>query len=209
MQEIAAMLSIGAALLIGAASPGPSFVMIAKTSVASGRMSGVSAAIGMGVGGFLFASLSLLGLSGLLLLVPDLYLALKIAGGLYLAYLGLNIWRGAKQPLTIPAKGSTSFDGSCLRSATLGVSTQLSNPKTAIVYASVFATFLPSSPSLVFSSAIVILVFFIEAGWYSLVALLLSSEASRKHYLLYKSGVDRVAGGVMIALGLKLASSAP
>ncbi|MBA4708449.1 LysE family translocator [Aquitalea aquatica] len=208
MQEITALLSIGSALFIGAISPGPSFVMVAKTAVTSGRINGLCTALGMGLGGFVFAALSLLGLNGLLLAVPALYLFLKIAGGLYLAYLGLKIWHGAKQALAMPTDGNVSTDSSYLNSAITGATTQLSNPKTAIVYASVFATFLPALPSVSFSSAIVLLVFAIEAGWYSLFALALSSEAPRKQYLRYKTAMDRVAGGVMMVLGLKLATAA-
>ena len=44
MQETTALLSIGSALFIGAISPGPSFVMVAKTAVTSGRINGRDAA---------------------------------------------------------------------------------------------------------------------------------------------------------------------
>jgi threonine/homoserine/homoserine lactone efflux protein len=84
----------------------------------------------------------------------------------------------------------------------------LSNPKTAIVYASVFAAFLPSAPSIRFNLGVISLVFLVEAGWYSLVAMLLSTEAPRRSYLRYKAWIDRAAGGVMVALGFKLVSSA-
>jgi threonine/homoserine/homoserine lactone efflux protein len=53
-----------------------------------------------------------------------------------------------------------------------------------------------------------VLVFLVEAGWYALVALSLASERPRGIYLRCKTWMDRLAGGVMIGLGLKLASSA-
>ena len=62
--------------------------------------------------------------------------------------------------------------------------------------------------SLTFDLALVALIFLIEVGWYSLVALALASERPRSAYLRYKSSIDRLAGGVMIALGLKLLSAA-
>ena len=95
MQELTALFGIATALALGAASPGPSFVMIARMAIASSRADGLCAALGMGIGALLFAGFALLGLQGLLLAVPSLYLLLKVAGGLYLAYLGLRIWRGA------------------------------------------------------------------------------------------------------------------
>jgi len=95
MQEHSALIGIAATLTIGAVSPGPSFVMVARTAASSDRISGLSAALGMGCGGFIFAVLALAGLIGFLAAVPALYAAMKLVGGLYLAYLGINIWRNA------------------------------------------------------------------------------------------------------------------
>lgn len=207
MQELSPLLGIVAALTVGVVSPGPSFVMVARTAVSSSRSAGLAAGLGMGVGGVVFAVAALLGLQGVLLAVPSLYLVLKVAGGLYLAYLGVRIWGSAKQPLVI-ARPAPSTGTTILKSLALGFTTQVSNPKTAIVYASVFAAFLPAVQSLGFNLALVALVFAIEAGWYSVVALALSSDRPRRAYLRYKSWVDRAAGGIMVALGLKLVSSA-
>jgi len=207
MQELTALFGILAALAVGVVSPGPSFVMVARTAVCTSRREGIAAALGMGAGGVVFAVAALLGLHALLLAVPSLYLVLKLIGGLYLAYLGWRIWVAAERPLMIgdlaerPATRAT-------RALALGFTTQISNPKTAIVYASVFAAFLPGAQSLAFDIALVVLVFVVEAGWYSLVALSLASERPRGAYLRCKTWVDRLAGGVMIALGLKLVSSA-
>ena len=93
------------------------------------------------------------------------------------------------------------------RSFALGLATQISNPKTAVVYASVFAAFLPATSTVAFNLCVVGLVFLIEAGWYAFVAVALSSERPRYIYLRYKTSIDRTAGAVMIALGLKLATS--
>ncbi|MES3004437.1 MAG: LysE family translocator [Pseudomonadota bacterium] len=206
MQELIALSSVLAALTVGVISPGPSFVMVARTAVSSSRSNGLAAALGMGAGGVVFALAALLGLQAVLLLVPSLYLVLKIAGGMYLAYLGFRIWRSATQPLDV-ADVSSGSGTSPRKSFALGFITQVSNPKTAIVYASVFAAFLPPSPSFRFDCALVTIVFAIEAGWYGIVALALSSEAPRRAYLRYKAHVDRVAGGVMMLLGLKLVLS--
>jgi len=206
MKNLSALLGVITALTVGVVSPGPSFLMVAKTAVSSSRSDGVAAALGMGAGGVLFAVAALLGLQAFLLAVPSLYLLLKVLGGLYLAYLGLRIWRSAREPL--PVVGVVSERTTKLKSLGLGFTTQVSNPKTAIVYASVFAAFMPSTQLLAFDLVLIALVFTIEASWYAIVALALSSERPRLAYLRYKTWVDRIAGGVMLALGLKLASSA-
>lgn len=206
MQHLPELIGIAAAIATGAASPGPSFVMVARTAAGTGRVNGLMAAIGMGLGGLAFAVASLLGLHSLLLAVPSLYLFLKVGGGLYLAYLGLCIWRGAETPFIADIGADDRSEPLSARFLAMGLTTQLSNPKAAIVYASVFAAFLPAEASFAFKASIALIVLVVEAGWYSLVALVLSSPGPRTLYLRSKAWIDRTAGGIMIALGVKLAT---
>ncbi|UTH72636.1 LysE family translocator [Chromobacterium sp. IIBBL 290-4] len=207
MQHLPELLAIAAALAVGVASPGPSFIMIVRTAAGTGRSNGLLSALGMGIGGMLFAIASLLGLHGLLLAVPSLYIALKVLGGLYLAYMGFQIWQGAKKPLEAAISNDPSSPALSPRYLLQGLSTQLSNPKTAVVYASVFAAFLPNETTLAFKCGLAATVFCIESGWYALVATLLSMAGPRASYLRGKKWLDRAAGGIMAALGLKLAAS--
>src|SRR5947207_696786 len=203
MQELATLASIVAALSIGVISPGPSFVMVARVAVASSRIRALATALGMGVGGTIFGAAALLGLQSVLLAVPALYAALRVVGGLYLCYLGFLIFRSARQPLVATPDGGKGSRRP-LGAFWLGLTTQLSNPKAAVVYASVFAAFLPASFTLSFAAALLAAVLFVETGWYVLVALLFSSSGPQRAYLSCKSWVDRAAGAVMFALGLKL-----
>jgi threonine/homoserine/homoserine lactone efflux protein len=207
MQELASLLGIVGALAIGAVSPGPSFVMVARVAVSTSRPNGIAASLGMGLGGVVFAAAALLGLQAVLLAVPVLYIGLKVLGGLYLCYLGYRIFSAAKESLQVDGT-STRQDASLHRSFLLGLTTQVSNPKTAIVYASVFAAFLPEAFSVPFAVCLLCIVFAIEAGWYAIVAVLLSSFRPRRAYLRCKTLVDRTAGAVMVGLGLKLITSA-
>lgn len=208
MNNTLTIISIAGAVAVGAISPGPSFVMVARTAIASSRTDGLAAAIGMGVGAMLFSVAALLGLNTLFAVVPWLYVSIKVLGGAYLIYLGCKIYRGAKNAfvVAVASDAPTAINGT--RSFWLGLSTQLSNPKTAIVYTSIFAALLPhtiSSPLMLSLPAIVLL---IETGWYAIVALMLSAASPRDVYLRYKTWADRMAGGVMTLLGLKLIASA-
>ncbi|MBW8715538.1 MAG: LysE family transporter [Variovorax paradoxus] len=202
------LLGIAGAMIVGAMSPGPSFVMVARTAVSSSRRDGLAAALGMGAGGVVFAIAALVGLQAAFLAVPALYLAVKLLGGAYLVYLGIRIWRGAREPLSAAQdEGAAAGTGSNARRAfLLGMGTQVSNPKTAVVYASIFAAFLPREVPLALALAVPAVIFCIETGWYAVVALALSSAAPRSAYLRYKAWIDRAAGGVMVLLGLKLLS---
>ncbi len=211
MAHESALLAMLLALGVGAVSPGPSFMMVARTATREGRRPACWVALGMGLGAMLFALAALLGLQAVLKAVPAVYLGFKLLGGAYLLYLGGQIWRGARQPLTLDETAAAlkpdapRRDG---RAFGLGLLTQVSNPKTAVVYTSVFAALMPAQPSLGFLAALVVLVGCIEAGWYLVVARALSAPAARQAYLRSKGWVDRLAGGLMGCLGLRLLATA-
>lgn len=204
MELSAAILSISVTLTLGAMSPGPSFVMVARTSLAASRRDGLAAAIGMGVGGVVFSVVALLGLLALLSAVPLLHVALKVLGGSYLLYLGCRIWCGAHEPLMLDDTNIQGQPTRVWRSFALGLATQVSNPKTAIVYASVFASLLPSEVPLFVLVVLPVMIFVIEATWYSVVAIVLSAPLPRARYLASKAWLDRTAGAIMSLLGIKL-----
>ena len=194
--------SIAVALMLGAMSPGPTSIYVAKNSIAISRKHGLFTALGTGLGAAIFSLLAVLGLQAFLLAVPSAYLALKICGGLYLLWLAFKIIKHAKDP--IEADSSITKQMSLRRAFTTGLITQLSNPKIAIVLASIFTALLPKEIPNYFYFALPILCFFIDAGWCSLVAVALSAEKPRRVYLKFKALFDRAAGAVMTVLGLKL-----
>ncbi|WP_020410572.1 LysE family translocator [Hahella ganghwensis] len=208
MQELLPLAGIAGAIAFGAISPGPSFLMVARESVASSRTHGLLSALGMGIGGVLFALAALAGLQAIFAAVPSLYLVLKLGGGIYLGYLGYKIWKSAASPLGISETSTPVVIHSPARAFWIALGTQVSNPKAAIIYTSVFAAFLPQHFGWPLGIGAILVVFTIETSWYTLVALGLSSSRPRNAYLRYKAWVDRAAGGVMTLLGVKLVTSA-
>jgi threonine/homoserine/homoserine lactone efflux protein len=202
MSSLSVFLSIIAALSIGAMSPGPSFVLVSRIAISRSRLDGLAAALGMGAGGVVFSILALAGLTALLSQFAWLYLLLKVAGGAYLVYIAVNIWRSAKEPLEV-SEAATSHRAFG-RSFAAAMLTQLSNPKTIIVYASIFAALLPKTIPAGLFLALPVGVFAVEAGWYTIVALAFSAQHPRRLYLAAKNWIDRMAGAVMAGLGLRL-----
>lgn len=202
MSSAAILASIFAAMLVGAMSPGPSFVVVSRIAISRSRLDGLAAAAGMGVGGIVFSVLALAGLTALLTQFAWLYLVLKLAGGAYLVYIACRIWRGAKEPLEV--SGTVEGRSSIRRSFSTALLTQLSNPKTIIVYASIFAAFLPKTIPLGVIVGLPIGIFAIEFGWYAIVAMAFSARGPRQVYLSAKRWIDRSAGLVMGGLGLRL-----
>jgi threonine/homoserine/homoserine lactone efflux protein len=199
------------ALLAGVLSPGPSFVMAARTAVAKSRDDGMALAFGLALGATLIAALCLAGLSAVLHAVPALYMLLKVLGGLYLAWLAWHIWKAAPQPLDISGLEqhvSGQIKAQRIASFRLGLITQISNPKAAVVYGSVFAALLPAQFPILGSLMVAAGVFVMEFGWMSTVVLVLSSSAPRAAYMRGKTAIDRIAAGVMGLLAARLISTA-
>ena len=203
MQPAIVIAGILGAILIGAMSPGPSFVLVARTSIALGRRDGLAAALGMGIGGVVFGALALLGLQALLTRLAWLDAGLKLAGGAYLLYLAVRLWRGAGERIAMPTM-AVPRTTTARRSFSLALATQLSNPKTALFYGSVIATLLPGAPPSWLLAALPPLIFLVETGWYAVVALAFSTDRPRAAYLRAKSWIDRTASIVMAGLGLRL-----
>ena len=204
MPDVAIYLGILGALLAGAISPGPSFVLVCRTAMLHSRTAGLVAALGMGLGGAIFGGLALLGLGALLREVPSLHVVLKIAGGLYLLYLAYRIWSGATERLEVRTGDPAGGDRHLRRVFWLSLMTQLSNPKTAVVYGSIFTVFLPPEPSVALLVALVPGIFLVEFAWYAVVGSVFSIRKPREIYLGSKTMIDRIVALILGGLGGRL-----
>lgn len=204
MSAYLAFLSIIGAIFLGAISPGPSFALVSRISISGSRSEGLAAAIGMGLGGAVLAGLALGGLTAVLQQAEWIFRLLKICGGLYLVYLAVRIIRGATAPMSA-APSDPAGMGSVIRTLRTGALVQLSNPKTIVVYGSIFAALLPQNPPLWLMAALLPAIFAVEAGWYAAVALVFSAPWPKQAYLRAKAWIDRAVAVVLGGLGLRLA----
>ncbi|WP_051906585.1 MULTISPECIES: LysE family translocator [unclassified Sulfurospirillum] len=204
MGEYSFLLGIVTVFILGTMSPGPSFILTAKTAVSKSRKEGFGVAIGLGLGAVVFSLLAIFGLYAILKTVPFLYGFLKIVGGMYLVYLAYKMWKYADTPLDTKLnleQKPKSFTKAIL----LGLATQMSNPKTAIIIGSIFAALLPQEIPPFGTLLVCLIAFIIDVSWYSCVVGLLSTQKAQKVYLRSKKYIDKIAGSVLGALGLKLA----
>jgi len=89
------------------------------------------------------------------------------------------------------------------KAVALGLATQLSNPKTAIVFSSVFAAMLPVKVPTHTTSILVMGVFVLNFSWYFLVSILLSSPKAQANYLRFKSYINKGSSVLMGSIGSK------
>lgn len=203
METLLTILPILAILTIGIISPGPSFILVARTAVAHSRRAAVVSSIGMALGAMILSIAALFGLHALLNQIPSAYLGLKIFGGIYLIYLAYKTWVSAPTPLKAENNNNSSEDG-LFRHFWIAAVTMLSNPKAAVQYGIIFAAMLPESPTFTVMVVLPISVFTLEVVWYLTVAFLLSSAVPRNTYLRAKTRIDRTVGFVLGLLGFRL-----
>lgn len=191
--------------LLAAVSPGPAVVMAARTGVIEGMRTGAMLAVGIGIGGVIWALLALCGLAFVFQTAPALLIALKFLGGAYLVWAAWGLWRKAADPLDIgDADAPPRSAASALR---LGIVTQLANPKPAVLFSAIFLGTVPANTSILGYTAILCVVFANEAIWNTFVARIFSLERSRRGYISLKTIIDRAFSGTLAAIGVKVAAT--
>ncbi|HEY6982033.1 LysE family translocator [Reyranella sp.] len=204
MTYLLPLLGLAAVHLMAAASPGPSFVVVAQTAVGSGRRAGLLAALAMMLGAVAWAAAALYGLQALFARFEWLYLAMRIGGGLYLLYLAVMLWRHAPEPLSEPSAAGHNKTGAA-QGFVRALLLQLGNPKVMVFFGSIFLALLPAHPPPWMQAATLAIVAFNEFTWYALITLLFSGGPARSIYRRAKFWLDRIMGGALALLGLRLA----
>jgi len=199
------LLTVAVVHLLAVISPGPSFITVSRTALASGRPAALAAALACGFGVLPWAIGAMLGLALVFNQAPWLYATLKVAGGLYLLYLAQMVWRHGASPIELADEAPRQTIRQAFGQTFL---IQISNPKVVVFFSAIFASVLPPELPLWMMVAIAACVFANEAAWYSVVALGFSAARPRALYLRLKSVFDRVMGGLLGALGVKLLADA-
>jgi len=202
MEYALPLLGIALANLLAAVSPGPSVVLVVRTAIVGPRSAGLAAAAGMIVGSVVWAAAAIFGLALLFAELAWLYRAVQLVGGLYLVYIAVLIWRGAREPIAL--EGGNGGMRRPWRAFWVALASQLSNPKVVVFFGSVFIALLPAhAPAWVWAATLAIIAFN-ETVWYGALALSFSAAPARRVYARIKLWLDRTVAGVLAALGLKL-----
>jgi threonine/homoserine/homoserine lactone efflux protein len=141
------LLFFAAALLV-AITPGPGIFYIAARTLAGGRSEGLASSIGLGLGGLVHVVAGAAGLSALVMASAEAFTVLKLAGGVYLIWLGLKTWREAR--IAEPVEVRTSGARRALRE---GILVEALNPKTAAFFLAFIPQFIDPSADVAVQSA--------------------------------------------------------
>ena len=188
--------------LVAAASPGPAILMAARVGLRDGMRTSVFLAAGIAVGALFWAVAAFFGLAVLFRAAPGLMWGFKLAGGLFLMWLALQMWRHADADVETPENIKTPTP---LAAFWRGVATQLANPNPAVFFGAVFVGTIPTDASPLWVLALLGAILINEFACCTIVARLFSIEYIRRGYLRLKHIIDRGFGGILALLGLKVA----
>lgn len=196
---IAAILFVDFLALI---SPGPNFVLTTSAAVSKSRRDALWTAWGIAAGSFAWAGAAALGIASVFEALPVLGLILKTVGIAYLIYLGIRLLRSKGFQ---PRIGQTIDANSGIRGFWRGLLVNMTNPKSAAYYASVFAAFLTPDMPIWVLVLLVVSIAAMSLVWHVLIAISFSTTRIQARYISVSKCVDRLCGGVLIFLGLHLA----
>jgi len=129
--------------------------------------------------------------------------ALRIAGAIYLVYLGLALFHAASDG-SASGERPASRDGDFTAGLRIGFLTAITNPKAIAFFLSLFAVALPPDLSTAGKLKLLAAGFAIELGWYALVVCLLSTGWPRRAYARARRTIDRVLGAVLLLAGVRI-----
>ncbi|HEY1384831.1 MAG TPA: LysE family translocator [Dongiaceae bacterium] len=184
------------ALLI---TPGPTDMVVASYALSQGRRSAWASVPGVTLGDTTALILSLLGLGAVLMTSAELFDALKIAGALYLVYLGIKTWR-APVPETIADDAPLEHKPWRIMAHTY-LATAL-NPGGIVFYVAFFPQFLSADKPLLPQVAVFGATFVVMGSINSALYATLAVQVRRfvRSYRARKT-INRAAGGFLIAIG--------
>lgn len=190
--------------LLAVISPGPDFIVAVRNSLTYSRKAGIWTAVGFGAGIAVHITYSLAGLAFVISQSIILFNAIKFLGAGYLIYIGWKSLRAQSSSLEVAAT-ERSQDISALSAVKIGFLTNVLNPKATLFILSLFTLVIsPDTPLSIMAimSAIMVGNTII---WFSLVAMLLSQQRIRSLFERFQNMFNKTLGGLLIALGIKVA----
>jgi threonine/homoserine/homoserine lactone efflux protein len=179
--------------------PGPTDMVVVSYALTRGRRSAWASVPGVTLGDATALVLSLLGLGAVLMTSAELFNGIKIAGALYLIYLGIKTWR-APVPATIEEDGPLRRGGWRIMAHTY-LATAL-NPGGIVFYVAFFPQFLSAEKPLLPQVAVFGATFVAMGTLNSILYATLALQVRRfiRSYRARKN-MNRATGGFLVAMG--------
>ncbi|WP_295814140.1 LysE family translocator [uncultured Nitratireductor sp.] len=204
MAPLVALIGVFAVFIPALMLPGPDFIAVVRSSMTRGTVAGLWTTLGVSACLGVYATLSLAGLSAILMEYQWLAWAVRILGGCYLIYLGFKLLF-AKPAAFNMEESDDRPSGNPLLFGFLVTST---NPKAIVLFTSVFATAVTEATPLWLMGLMVFLVVASSLVWYSIVSLFMSSAPIIHRFQHLQHWIERAAGVCFVAIGGRILADA-
>jgi len=191
------MIALFGAMLVLAAMPSSSVVIVGSRSVTSGCIHGVLAVLGIVVGDIIFILIAILGLSLLAETMGDLFVLVKYLGGVYLVWLGTGLLI-AKPGELKAEKSDTSMSSSFIS----GLLFTLADQKAVLFYLGFFPAFINLSSLAPADNAVILLIALIAVGGVKLAYAFMADSAVSLLTHRVRRVLNLVSGSLMLAVGV-------
>lgn len=191
---------------LGMISPGPDFFLVIKNAARYRRTAALMTSAGVVCGVMTHMSYCVAGLAVVITTTPWLFGLLKYAGAAYLVWVGLQALfsRGdSKMDVSQYAQQQASLKKAFMQ----GYLCNLLNPKATLFFLAMFTQVLSVDSGLGEKLWYAAIIVGLSVLWWPLLVLLIQSEPVRKGLAKAQKIVDKLLGGVLIALGVKVALS--
>ena len=189
--------------LLAAAAPGPDFIMVSQQTLSNGKRAGLLCSLGIALGLSVHILYSSLGLAALIANSSSALWSIKLLGGCYLIYLGISGLR-ARAGNHQTEQLTTATESSALKTIGLGFLCNALNPKAPIYFISLFTIVLSQNTPAQHLAIYGLWMMVLQFAWFSFLTLLLSRPMVTDRFQALGHWIDRVAGGAMLLLGIKV-----
>ena len=192
------------------ATPGPDTALTIRNTLVGGRKTGVFTALGVAIGLAIWTLATSVGIVALIIASQPLFLAVKYAGAVFLIYLGVRSLLAAFRPDRWHDEATDKPTGPRL-SATgglvQGLASNLSNPKIMALFTSLLPQFVtPGDGAFVSLIQLGLTFCVLTFVWLTLYAFVVARAGDVLRRRNVRRAIEAVTGGVLIALGLRIAA---
>jgi len=197
---LATLLAITLLHWIALVTPGANVLVVVSMAASGQHKAACFAAAGVTTVAGIWSALAVMGVGAIFLALPTLRFLVQCAGGLYLFYVAVRLWRSQQIDATTGAADRVSP----LAAFRMGFLTNILNPKSALFFGSVFATALPPNPSAELLAASVALVLVNALVWHLFLAVAFAATPIQNAYACQRQRLNKVASVLVGFFGVRL-----
>lgn len=191
---------------LGMISPGPDFFLVIKNAVRYPRLAAMMTAVGVIAGVATHMAYCVAGLAVVITTTPWLFSLLKYVGAVYLIWLGIQALR-SRGGNTLDLSGLAPQRVGLWKAFIQGYLCNLLNPKATLFFLAVFTQVLSLNSSVGEKLWYAGVIWGLTLVWWPLLVVLIQSEPVRRGLTKAQKLIDKLLGGVLISLGIKVALS--